>query len=300
MFVLGVHYCVQLLPGVILFVQTVPLPFPLQKLVSFTFLVSFIWNSQKCPIVQNIWCLKKTIKKTASTQFLKGVVHDQPWSTIVCLFWGSTIVSSCFLRWVVFFQTFPLPFPLLKLSSFTFLVSFTSNFQKCPISQNIECHFKTQLKKQHKQFFKGVVHEQPWSTMVCLFWGSTIVSSWFLRCFFFSNIPFTFSFAKVFFFYGISMVLLLDFYGIPMEFPWCFFDISGGFLWYFWSGAVGILWYSYGISIGFLCFLLWYFFDVSIIFLWGFYWMPVGLLLDSCGISKVFPWCFYDISMGLL
>jgi len=49
---------------------------------------------------------------------------------------------------------------------------------------------------------------------------------------FFSNSPFTFSFAKAFF-YGISMVLLLGFYGIPMGFPWCFYDISGGFLWDF-------------------------------------------------------------------
>ena len=31
-----------------------------------------------------------------------------------------------------------------------------------------------------------------------------------------------------------------------------------------------------------------------------FYGIPMGFLLDSCGISKVFPWCFYDISMGLL
>jgi len=36
---------------------------------------------------------------------------------------------------------------------------------------------------------------------------------------FFSNIPFTVSFAKAFFFYGISMALLLIFYGIPMGFP---------------------------------------------------------------------------------
>jgi len=40
-----------------------------------------------------------------------------------------------------------------------------------------------------------------------------------LLFFFSSNIPFTFSCAKAFFFYGISMVLLLDFYGIPMGFP---------------------------------------------------------------------------------
>ena len=41
-------------------------------------------------------------------------------------------------------------------------------------------------------------------------------ASW---CDVFSSIPFTFSFAKAFFFYGISMVLLLDFYGTPMGIP---------------------------------------------------------------------------------
>ena len=35
----------------------------------------------------------------------------------------------------------------------------------------------------------------------------------------FQPFPCRFSFAKVYFFYDISMVLLLDFYGIPMRSP---------------------------------------------------------------------------------
>ena len=58
---------------------------------------------------------------------------------------------------------------------------------------------------------------------------------------FFSNIPFTFSFAKAFFFYGMSMVIPLDFHGVPMGF---FHDVSmifpGGFLWDFWWGSMGV------------------------------------------------------------
>ena len=53
--------------------------------------------------------------------------------------------------------------------------------------------------------------------MVCL--GGTLLcpdASWGD---FFQTFPLPFSFAKVLFFYGISMVLLLDFYGIPMGFP---------------------------------------------------------------------------------
>ena len=65
----------------------------------------------------------------------------------------------------------------------------------------------------------------------------------------FSSIPFTFSFAKVFFFYGISMVLLLDFYGIPMG--------------YFWRISMGFLKGCYG---------------SSMVFLWDFHWIPMGFL----------------------
>jgi hypothetical protein len=35
-------------------------------------------------------------------------------------------------------------------------------------------------------------------------------------------------------------------------------------------------------------------------FLWYFCRISMEFLLDSCGISKVFPWCFYDISRRFL
>ena len=74
-FLWRVHYCVLLLPEVILFfLQSFPLPFPLLKFFSFNyliiFLVSFIWNSQKCTVCQNIWCLFKTqLKDITQTIF---------------------------------------------------------------------------------------------------------------------------------------------------------------------------------------------------------------------------------------
>ena len=96
----------------------------------FFYVLSFIWNSQKWPISQNIWCLIKTQlkKKTASNQFFKGVVHEQPWSSIVCLLWWSSIVSSFFLE--VFFSKIILsfPFPLLICFSFSRMRSKGSRF----------------------------------------------------------------------------------------------------------------------------------------------------------------------------
>ena len=43
------------------------------------------------------------------------------------------------------------------------------------------------IKKTLKQFFKGVVHEQHWSSIVCLLWWSSIVSSFVLKIFVFQN-----------------------------------------------------------------------------------------------------------------
>ena len=215
--------------------------------------------------------------------------------------WGYTIVSCCFLRsWFFwFFQSFPLPFPLLKFCSFnyliTFLVSFIWNSQKCPISQNIWHLIKTQLKNITQTIFQG---GSPWATLI----HNSVVCLGVHYCvlllpvvIFFAIISFTFSFAKTFFFYGIFMVLLLDFYGIPMGFPWCFYDISGGFLWDFWRDAMGVLWYSYGISIGFL----WDFYGISIGFLWNFYWIPVGFPRYFHDVSMIFLWDYYWNSHGI-
>ena len=86
-FVWRVHYCVQLLSwghDFLFFFQSFPLPFPLLKFFSFnyliTFLVSFIWNSQKCPVSQNIWCLIKTQLKISTQTIFQG---GSPWATLI-------------------------------------------------------------------------------------------------------------------------------------------------------------------------------------------------------------------------
>ena len=171
------------------------------------FLVSSMWNSQKCPIPQNIWCLVKTQLQNITQTIFQG---GSAWATLihnsmVCL--GGTLLCPA-ASWGVFFSTIPLPFPLLPLLKFfscyliPFLVSSIWNFQKWPVSQNIWCLVKTQLKNITQTIFQG---GSAWATlihnsMVCL--GGTLLcpaASWGD---FFATISFTFSsaaFAKVFF-----------------------------------------------------------------------------------------------------
>ena len=91
-FVWRVNYCVQLLSWGhdFLIFSIISFTFSFAKVFSFnyliTFLVSFIWNSQKFPVFQNIWCLNKTQLKNIK-QFFKGVVHEQPWYIIVWFVW---------------------------------------------------------------------------------------------------------------------------------------------------------------------------------------------------------------------
>ena len=179
------------------FFQPFPLPFPLLKFFSFnyliTFLVSFIWNSQKCLVSQNIWCLIKTQLKNITQTIFQG---GSPWATlihnsVVCLE-RTLLCPAAFLRsWFFdFFQSFPLPFPLLKFFSFkyliTFLVSFIWNSQKCTVFQNIWCLVKTQLKNITQTIFQG---GSPWATLihnsvVCLE-GTLLCPAAFLRSWFF-------------------------------------------------------------------------------------------------------------------
>ena len=120
-FVWRVHYCVLLLPEVILFFfAIISFTFSFAKVFSFNyliiFLVSFIWNSQKCTVSQNIWCLIKTqLKKITQTIFQGGspsatLIHN----SVVCLrvHYCVLLLPEVMIFW--FFQSFPLPFPLLK------------------------------------------------------------------------------------------------------------------------------------------------------------------------------------------
>ena len=157
MFVVVVHYCVQLLPAV----EKIKHFFyfvPLLLICFFTFLVPFFCKSQKCPISQHIQCLVKTQLKTALKQFFKGVVHEQPWSSIVCFLWWSSIVSSCCLRWKI--SNMPFTFSFAKAFSFTFWVSF-GILRNAQFPKICDALLKPPKKTASKQFFKGVVHEQP-------------------------------------------------------------------------------------------------------------------------------------------
>ena len=85
--------------------------------------ICFSLKKMLCKTFWNSWwicvcCLKK--------QFFKGVVHEQYWSSIICLLWGSSSVSSCCLKWQIFKQSF-YPFPLLKF--FLLLSVFVKNAQ---------------------------------------------------------------------------------------------------------------------------------------------------------------------------
>jgi hypothetical protein len=101
-------------------------------------------------------------------------------------------------------------------------------------------------------------------------WWSSIVSSCCLG-WKFSNIPFTLSFAKAFFFYLAHSSWNQN----QKVFPKGELQPTKGFLWDFHEISIGFLWYYYWVSVGFL----WVFHGISMI--------PMG-----------FPWYFYDISIG--
>ena len=159
-------------------------------------------------------------------------------------------------------------FSLLKLFSFYFLSSILLEISKCVISQNIGCLIKTSWKNSTQTISQGVAHEQPWSSIVCLLWGSSIVSRFAWRYICFQNPSLLWNFS------GISKGCLWDFYWISII---CLSDLYGTsmfFLWYF-SGICGI----------------------SMIFLLDFYDSSTVLLLEFYRIPTAFLWEFQDVSM---
>ena len=125
MFVVVVLWCVQLFWEVFCPKSFSPFLFLSFANYFLFFLAPLFWNSQKCPISQNIWCLIKTQwkKHAASTQFFKWVVHEQPWSSIVCLLWWSSIVPSFFLETKISQNHSLLSFSFPLLICFSFLRS---------------------------------------------------------------------------------------------------------------------------------------------------------------------------------
>ena len=73
--------------------------------------------------------------------------------------------------------------------------------------QNIGCLIKTPKKTAPKQFFKGVAHEQHWSSIVCLLWWSSIASSFF-KVFFQNPFILSCSFPLVVISYFLISILL--------------------------------------------------------------------------------------------
>ena len=110
----------------------------------------------------------------------------------MCLLWWSSSVSSFF--WSENVHNYLCP---LLWSSYCKLLSFFIYVhQNAPISQNIEFFIKQIWNIAPKQFFKGVPHQQDWSSIVCLLWWSSIVSSFFEVNIFQS--PFLLSFSYMF------------------------------------------------------------------------------------------------------
>ena len=165
------------------------------------------------------------------------MAHEQHWSSIVCLLWWSSILSS-FVEVNVLQNHVLLSFSLPLLNrSFYFLSSILLGFSKCLISQNVGCLIKTPLNKNVLTFFQG---SSPWATLI---FNSYVCCGGFLLCpvfplkSFFQN-PFLFSFAiasvsylvqfslhPLLDFYGVSMVFQKKIYGNSMEFQLCFCDI---------------------------------------------------------------------------
>ena len=129
-FVWRVHYCVLLLSWGhdFLIFSIISFTFSFAKVFSFNylipFLVSVIWNSQKCPVSQNIWwCLIKTQLKHITQTIFQG---GSPWATLIhnsVVCWGYTIVSCCFLRsWFFDFFIISFTFSFAKVFSFNYLI----------------------------------------------------------------------------------------------------------------------------------------------------------------------------------
>ena len=104
-----------------------------------------------------------TIKETALKQFFKGVAHEQHWSSILCLWWWSSIVSSFFLKWKFsnFFFSFPFSFPLVFLSYF--LISIILDFSKCQFPKILDVVFKPHWKNSTQTISQG---GSPWATLI--------------------------------------------------------------------------------------------------------------------------------------
>ena len=205
MIVLGILYCVQLLfwgenvsnyvslSNAIVFVSyflgSILLDSFLFLLVfGFDVFISFFWKSWQYSFSKIYDAFWKSYWNIAPKQFFKGVVHEPAWSSTVWLFQGSSIVSKPFLRFkkkhvlLSFLFCFSFCFWLFHFILLLFLIiSFHVFFFFNILTFWNDAFWKSYWNIAPKQFFKGVVHEPAWSSIVWLFQGSSIVSKPFLR-----------------------------------------------------------------------------------------------------------------------
>ena len=162
MFVVVVHFCVQLLPGV----TKSNSPFILFLCKSFFYFLSSILLkfSGMSNFPKYRMPYSNPIENSTQTIFQGG----SPWETLILnsMFGlGPTIVSSCCLRWK-FSKSFS-PFLFLSFANtflfFYFLSSILLEFSKCLISTNIGRLIKTQLKNSTQIIFQG---GSPWATLI--------------------------------------------------------------------------------------------------------------------------------------
>ena len=108
----------------------------------------------------------------APWQFFKGVVHEPPWSPIVWLLYGFSIVSNFFSDIHVSVFPFLNSFFLCILSQ---SIPFFWWSSKCSRSQNIWFLIKPPLKHCNLTIFQG---SSPWATLI----PNSMIVVWVLYC----------------------------------------------------------------------------------------------------------------------
>ena len=121
-----------------------------------------------------------------------------------CICWGGPVLCQ------LFFDAMFLSVVFSLLDVFDFIKNYyivSSLMNTCNMFLNTQ---KIIIGCLILQFFKGVPHQQDWSSIVCLVWWSSGVSKVFLKCFFSKSFsPFLFlSLLKLFSFYFLSSILL--------------------------------------------------------------------------------------------
>ena len=154
-------------------------------------------------------------KKQHPNNFSRG----SPWAALIfnSMFVVVVLCVQFFLKWCFSKIPFSFPFPFLcYFFCFYFLSSIILEFSTCWISPNIGCLIETTKKTAPKQFFKGVAHEQHWSSIVCLLCWTSIVYSLKKKSFF--PFPSLQLLSLTSYLVQFSWHPLLDFYGVSMGF----------------------------------------------------------------------------------